>query len=47
MITKYCRKNKWRKQICLVTNGKGSMDADDVGEITSKLKEDEVELVVM
>ena len=47
MITKYCKKLKYRRRIVLVTDGCGSLDADGVSEIVKKIKEDAVELVVM
>ena len=47
MITKHCKKLKYKRKIVLVTNGRGSMDADDVSQITQKIKADEIELVVM
>ena len=47
MITKHCKKLKWKRKIVLVTDGRGSMDADDVSQITQKIKADEIELVVM
>ena len=47
MITKHCKKLKYKRKIVLVTNGQGSMDADDVSQITEKIKADGIELVVM
>ena len=47
MITKHCKKLKYKRKMVLVTNGRGSMDADDVSQITQKIKADEIELVVM
>lgn len=47
MITKHCKKLKYKRKIVLVTNGRGSIDADDVSQITEKIKADEIELVVM
>ncbi|KAI9679822.1 MAG: ATP-dependent DNA helicase II subunit 2 [Caeruleum heppii] len=47
MITAYCRKLKYRRKIVLVTNAKGQMDADDLPEITKKLTDDAIELVVL
>ena len=47
MIVKYCKKLKYRRKIVLVTNGQGSIDADDVTDITSKIKQDDIELVVL
>ncbi|KAI9837987.1 MAG: ATP-dependent DNA helicase II subunit 2 [Sarea resinae] len=47
MIGKYCKKLKYRRKIILITNGLGPMDTDGVTEITKKLNEDEIELVVL
>jgi len=47
MITKYCKKLKYHRKIILVTNGRGSMDPDDVNDIAKKLNEDGMELVVL
>ena len=47
MITKHCKKLKYKRKIVLVTDGRGSIDADGVSQITEKIKSDEVELVVM
>lgn len=49
MIAKHCKKLKWKRRIVLVTDGRGSMDADPDGiaEISKKIKEDEMELVVV
>ena len=47
MITKYCKKLKYHRKIVLVTNGRGALDADDLSEITQKIKEDNMELVVL
>lgn len=47
MITKHCKKLKYKRKIVLVTDGRGSMDADDITQITEKIKADEVELVVI
>ncbi|KAI9717745.1 MAG: ATP-dependent DNA helicase II subunit 2 [Candelaria pacifica] len=47
MITKYCKKLKYRRKIVLVTNGRGSIEASDMEEITKKLKEDDIHLVVL
>ena len=47
MITKYCKKLKYHRKIVLVTNGHGALDADDLSEITQKIKEDSMELVVL
>ena len=47
MITKYCKKLKYKRKIVLVTDALGSMDADDSSEITKKIVSDNMELVVM
>ena len=47
MITKYCKKLKYKRKIVLVTNALGSMDADDSSEIIKKIISDDMELVVM
>ena len=47
MITKHCKKLKYKRKIVLVTDGRGSMDADDSSQITEKIKSDGMELVVM
>lgn len=49
MITKYTKKLKYKRKIVLVTDGRGSLDADPDGiaEISKKIKADEMELVVL
>ncbi len=47
MITKYCKKLKYHRKVILVTNGRGSMDADDVEDIAKKINEDDIGLVVL
>jgi len=49
MITKYCKKLKYKRKIVLITDGRGSIDADPDGiqEISKKIKADDMELVVM
>lgn len=49
MITKHCKKLKWKRKIVLVTDGQGTLDADPEGisEISKKIKADEMELVVV
>ena len=47
MITKHCKKLKYKRKIVLVTDGRGSMDADGMSEITEKIKTDNMELMVM
>lgn len=47
MINKHCKKLKYKRKIVLVTDGRGSMDANDISQITEKIKSDEMELVVI
>lgn len=47
MIAKYCKKLKYRRKIVLMTNGRGQLDADGIAEIMKKIKEDDMELVVV
>ena len=47
MIAKYCKKLKYHRKIVLVTNARGSIDADDASEITKKMINDGIELAVM
>lgn len=47
MIGKHCKKLKYTRRIVLITNGRGSMDVDGVESISSKVKEDGMELVVL
>ncbi|KAL9600568.1 MAG: hypothetical protein Q9219_003114 [cf. Caloplaca sp. 3 TL-2023] len=49
MITKYCKKLKYKRKIVLVTDGRGSLDADpgSISEITKKIAQDDMELVII
>ena len=47
MITKYCKKLKYHRKIVLVTDGQGSLDPDGIEEISTKIKEDDMQLVVL
>ena len=47
MITKYCKKLKYKRKIVLVTNGIGYLDTDDTAEISKKIIEDQIELVIL
>ncbi|KAL8842061.1 MAG: hypothetical protein Q9170_000664 [Blastenia crenularia] len=49
MIVKYCKKLKYKRKIVLVTDGRGSLDADpaSIAEITKKITQDDMELVVI
>ncbi|KAL8790310.1 MAG: hypothetical protein Q9213_000662 [Squamulea squamosa] len=49
MITLYCKKLKYKRKIVLVTDGRGTLDADpdSVKEIINKIKQDNMELVIV
>ena len=38
---------KYSRKIVLMTNGRGLMDADDIDEVSKKLNDDGIELVVV
>lgn len=47
MIERQCRKLKYIRRIVLVTDARTQMETADLGQITSKLTEDGIELVVL
>jgi ATP-dependent DNA helicase 2 subunit 2 len=47
MIVTYCKKLKYKRRIVLVTNGQGWMSNEDLDQITKKIKEDNIDLVVL
>lgn len=47
MIASHCKTLKYKKKIVLVTNGLGVMDADDIDQISSKIKVDSIELIIL
>lgn len=47
MIITKCKKLKYRRKIVLVTNGQGRMSNEGLDQIISKIKEDNIELVVL
>jgi ATP-dependent DNA helicase 2 subunit 2 len=47
MIVVQCKKLKYTRRIVLVTDAKLIMETEDLGHVTSKLKEDGIELVVL
>ena len=47
MISKFTKKLKFKRKIILVTDARGTIDSDGMTDITSKLREDNVELVVL
>lgn len=47
MIIEYTKKNKYKRKIVLVTNGTGAMSDDNIEGIIEKMKEVNIELVIM
>ncbi|KAF4548829.1 ATP-dependent DNA helicase II subunit 2-like protein [Elsinoe fawcettii] len=47
MITAHCKALKFIRRIILVTNGLSPMDTDDLSDITSKIKSDQMELLIL
>jgi ATP-dependent DNA helicase 2 subunit 2 len=47
MISKYCKRLKYQRRIVLATDGQGPIDADGKAEISKKIKEDGIELIVV
>jgi ATP-dependent DNA helicase 2 subunit 2 len=47
MIAQHCKQLKYIRKIILVTDGKGAIDPDDIGQIVEKIKEEGIELSVL
>lgn len=47
MIDTYTKKNKWKRQIYLITDGQGEIDPDDISDIARKIKDSNIELTVL
>lgn len=47
MISKYCKKLKYQRRIVLVTDGRGLIDEDGAPEISKKIKQEGIELIVV
>lgn len=47
MIVRQCKKLQYLRKIVMVTDARAPMQADDLAKITSKIKEDNIELVVL
>ncbi len=47
MIEKKCKKLQYKRRIILVTNGEGTLDPDQMNEITDKITEDNIELIIL
>ena len=47
MIEQKCKKLKYIRRIILVTNGRGELDGDQIEPISSKIKQEGIELIVL
>jgi ATP-dependent DNA helicase 2 subunit 2 len=47
MIDTFTKKLKWNRKIFLVTDGQGPMDADDLGDISKKMNDSNIQLTVL
>ncbi|KAL5003782.1 ATP-dependent DNA helicase II subunit 2 [Aspergillus recurvatus] len=47
MIITHCKKLKWKRKIVLITNGMGRMNSENLDDIVSKVKEDNIELIIL
>lgn len=47
MITKYTKKLKYIRKIILVTDAQGSIEADGIEDIASKMRAEGIELMIV
>lgn len=47
MIMTYCKRLKYTRNICLVTNGSGDFDPDEFDDIKSQIKAEGINLTVL
>lgn len=47
MIVTYCKKLKYTRNICLVTDGTGDFDTDEIDSIKDKIKAEGINLTVL
>ncbi|KAK5990007.1 ATP-dependent DNA helicase II subunit 2 [Cladobotryum mycophilum] len=47
LIDKHTKKNKWIRKIYLITDGQGSLDPEDIGEISKKINDSNIELIIL
>lgn len=47
MIVAYCKKLKYKKKIVLSTNAMGDIGSEDLDEIAKKLKDENIQLVIL
>ena len=47
MIDTFTKKLKWIRKIVLITDGRGELDADDLGDIAKKMNDSNIQLTVL
>ncbi|KAL2810409.1 SPOC like C-terminal domain-containing protein [Aspergillus granulosus] len=47
MIITHCKKLKWKRKIVLITNAMGRMSGENLNDIVSKIREDNIDLVIL
>ena len=47
MMDSFTKKLKWNRKIVLVTDGLGPVDADDIGHISKKMNDSNIQLTVL
>ncbi|KAF2092302.1 ATP-dependent DNA helicase [Saccharata proteae CBS 121410] len=47
MISEKCKKLMYKREIVLITNGRGQWDASDIEHITKKIQDDKIQLTVL
>ena len=47
MISTFCKKLKYKREIVLVTNGTGLINSEGLDQIKEKIKEDNIKLTVL
>ncbi|KAG5934949.1 hypothetical protein E4U53_000573 [Claviceps sorghi] len=47
MIDTFTKKLKWIRKIVLVTDGRGELDADDIGDIARKMNDSKIQLTIL
>ncbi|KAG6038530.1 hypothetical protein E4U41_004123 [Claviceps citrina] len=47
MIDTFTKKLKWIRKIVLVTDGRGELDADDIGDIAQKMNDSNIQLTIL
>lgn len=47
MMDTFTKKLKWVRKIIMITDGRGELDADDIGEISKKMDDSNIQLTVL